>query len=69
MCYQKQGEDKVIDTSKLKIMHKCVRPIDKQDKFESRRLWKDVTNSLSRGNVHEATDHKHAVSYVCRDMG
>nr|XP_025046075.1 oxysterol-binding protein-related protein 10 [Pelodiscus sinensis] len=53
------GETKVIDTTKLPVMRKKIRPIAKQGPFESRHLWQHVTNSLKEGNIDAATEHKH----------
>ncbi|KFW07434.1 Oxysterol-binding protein-related protein 10, partial [Fulmarus glacialis] len=40
------GETKVIDTNKLPVIRKKIRPIEKQGPLESRHLWQHVTNSL-----------------------
>uniref|UniRef100_A0A452J269 Oxysterol-binding protein n=1 Tax=Gopherus agassizii TaxID=38772 RepID=A0A452J269_9SAUR len=53
------GETKVIDTNKLPVIRKKIRPIAKQGPFESRHLWQHVTNSLKEGNIDAATEHKH----------
>nr|XP_020453356.1 oxysterol-binding protein-related protein 10-like isoform X2 [Monopterus albus] len=53
------GETKVIDTAKLPITRKKLRPVEKQGRTESRRLWQHVTKSLKDGNIDEATEHKH----------
>ncbi|CAM4518572.1 oxysterol-binding protein-related protein 10 isoform X1 [Caretta caretta] len=53
------GETKVIDTTKLPVIRKKIRPIAKQGPFESRHLWQHVTNSLKEGNIDTATEHKH----------
>ncbi|KAM7176756.1 oxysterol-binding protein-related protein 10 isoform 2-T2 [Macrochelys suwanniensis] len=53
------GETKVIDTTKLPVIRKKIRPIVKQGPFESRHLWQHVTNSLREGNIDAATEHKH----------
>ncbi|KAM8839983.1 oxysterol-binding protein-related protein 10 isoform 2-T3 [Spinachia spinachia] len=53
------GESKVIDTAKLPVTHKALRPVDKQGRTESRRLWQHVTKSLKEGNMDEATENKH----------
>uniref|UniRef100_H3D8I5 Oxysterol-binding protein n=1 Tax=Tetraodon nigroviridis TaxID=99883 RepID=H3D8I5_TETNG len=53
------GETKVIDTDKLPVTKKKLRPVEKQGRTESRRLWKHVTKSLKDGNIDEATEHKH----------
>ncbi|XP_036394255.1 oxysterol-binding protein-related protein 10 [Megalops cyprinoides] len=53
------GETKVIDTSKLPVIKKKIRPVEKQGLTESRRLWQHVTAALKEGNVDSATEHKH----------
>ncbi|NXH17542.1 OSB10 protein, partial [Bucco capensis] len=53
------GETKVIDTNKLPVIRKKIRPIAKQGPLESRHLWQQVTNSLKEGNIDAATEHKH----------
>ncbi|KAM9806615.1 oxysterol-binding protein-related protein 10-like [Syngnathus typhle] len=52
------GESKVIDTSKLPVIKKRIRPIEKQEQNESRRLWQHVTASLRAGRMDEAAEHK-----------
>uniref|UniRef100_G1KQ26 Oxysterol-binding protein-related protein 10 n=1 Tax=Anolis carolinensis TaxID=28377 RepID=G1KQ26_ANOCA len=52
------GETKIIDTTKLPIIRKKIRPTAKQGPFESRHLWQQVTNALKEGNINLATDHK-----------
>lgn len=53
------GETKVIDTNKLPVTKKKLRPVDRQGRTESRRLWQHVTVSLKEGNIDDATEHKH----------
>ncbi|KAM4705122.1 oxysterol-binding protein-related protein 10 [Rhinophrynus dorsalis] len=53
------GETKVIDTTKLPVIRKKIRPLEKQGPSESRRIWENVTNSLKSENVDAATEHKH----------
>lgn len=53
------GDTKVMDTTKLPVTRKKLRPVDKQNRTESRRLWQHVTKSLKEGNIDEATEHKH----------
>ncbi|KAM9782717.1 LOW QUALITY PROTEIN: oxysterol-binding protein-related protein 10-like [Neosynchiropus ocellatus] len=52
------GESKVIDTSKLSVYKKKIRPLQKQNENESRRIWQHVTSSLKAGNMDAATEHK-----------
>uniref|UniRef100_A0A8C6U9C8 Oxysterol-binding protein n=1 Tax=Neogobius melanostomus TaxID=47308 RepID=A0A8C6U9C8_9GOBI len=53
------GDTKVMDTNKLPVTKKKLRPVDKQGRSESRRLWQHVTKSLKEGNIDKATEHKH----------
>ncbi|KAM6899931.1 oxysterol-binding protein-related protein 10 [Xenentodon cancila] len=53
------GETKVMDTNKLPVIRKKLRPVDKQGRTESRRLWQHVTKALKEGNMDKATEHKH----------
>ncbi|KAG8442902.1 hypothetical protein GDO86_011638 [Hymenochirus boettgeri] len=53
------GETKIIDTTKLSIIKKKIRSLEKQGPFESRRGWENVTNALKSGNIEAATEHKH----------
>ncbi|XP_051247558.1 oxysterol-binding protein-related protein 10 isoform X2 [Dicentrarchus labrax] len=53
------GETKVIDTAKLPVTRKKLRPVERQGRTESRRLWQHVTKSLKDGNIDGATEHKH----------
>ncbi|XP_013368927.1 PREDICTED: oxysterol-binding protein-related protein 11 [Chinchilla lanigera] len=55
------GETKCVDLSKLAVTRKRVRPLEKQDPFESRRLWKNVTEALSQAEMERATEHKRAL--------
>jgi len=50
-----------VDTSKLPVHRKRVRPIGMQDTNESRRLWHHVTDSLRQDDVDKATEHKRIV--------
>ena len=54
-----------VDTSKLPIHKKRVRPVSMQDTMESRRLWHHVTESLCQDDIDKATEHKRIVSRVC----
>ncbi|CAJ0966478.1 unnamed protein product [Ranitomeya imitator] len=53
------GETKVIDTTKLSVIRKKIRPVAKQGPTESRRIWENVTNALKADNVDAASEHKH----------
>ncbi|KAH0627307.1 hypothetical protein JD844_002849 [Phrynosoma platyrhinos] len=52
------GETKIIDTTKLPVIRKKIRPTAKQGPFESRHLWQQVTSALKEGNISLATDYK-----------
>ncbi|KAB0390309.1 hypothetical protein E2I00_016331 [Balaenoptera physalus] len=52
------GETKYVDLTKLAVTKKRVRPLEKQDPFESRRLWRNVTDSLRESEIDKATEHK-----------
>lgn len=53
------GETKVIDTTKLPVIKKKIRPLEKQNQYESRRLWQHVTAALKTGDIDTATEQKH----------
>uniref|UniRef100_A0A3Q3K5L9 Oxysterol-binding protein n=1 Tax=Monopterus albus TaxID=43700 RepID=A0A3Q3K5L9_MONAL len=52
------GETRVVDVTKLPVTRKLVRPIEKQQPTESRRLWQHVTESLRQKDIDKATEHK-----------
>ncbi|XP_026886607.2 oxysterol-binding protein-related protein 11 isoform X2 [Electrophorus electricus] len=52
------GETRVIDVTKLPVIKKRVRPNDQQGPYESRRLWRHVTESLQQKDMEKATEHK-----------
>ncbi|KAL6473386.1 hypothetical protein MHYP_G00169470 [Metynnis hypsauchen] len=53
------ADTKVFETTKLPVIKKLIRPVEKQSRTESRRLWQHVTSALKEGNIDEATEHKH----------
>ncbi|XP_051573951.1 oxysterol-binding protein-related protein 10-like isoform X2 [Myxocyprinus asiaticus] len=63
------GETKVIDTSKLPVIKKKIRPLEKQGQYESRRLWQHVTVALKAGDIDTATEHKHQLEERQRREG
>ncbi|XP_007251884.3 oxysterol-binding protein-related protein 10 isoform X2 [Astyanax mexicanus] len=63
------GESKVIDTSKLPVIKKKIRPLEKQSQYESRRLWQHVTAALKTGDIDTATEHKHQLEERQRSEG
>ncbi|XP_028404768.1 oxysterol-binding protein-related protein 9-like [Dendronephthya gigantea] len=48
-----------IDTKTMPVFKKRVAPLDKQEEFESRRLWRDVTEALKTNDIESATAGKH----------
>ncbi|XP_065183237.1 oxysterol-binding protein-related protein 9-like [Sycon ciliatum] len=53
------GESGVfVDTKRMDIIKKLVRPLEDQDEFESRRLWDNVTQNLLTDNIEAATEFK-----------
>ncbi|XP_042597416.1 oxysterol-binding protein-related protein 10-like isoform X2 [Cyprinus carpio] len=63
------GETKVIDTSKLPVIKKKIRPLEKQGQYESRRLWQRVTAALKAGDIDAASEHKHQLEEKQRREG
>ncbi|XP_020780393.1 oxysterol-binding protein-related protein 9 isoform X2 [Boleophthalmus pectinirostris] len=54
------GENTVfIDTKKMGIIKKKVRKLEDQLEYESRKLWKDVTQNLKLKDIDAATEAKH----------
>ncbi|XP_061192653.1 oxysterol-binding protein-related protein 9-like [Saccostrea echinata] len=47
-----------VDTKRMPVVKKLVKPREKQGEFESRRLWQDVTYSLKYNEVDKATEFK-----------
>ena len=47
-----------VDTKHMPVMKKKVKPIDKQEAYDSRRLWRDVTKALKEKDTEAATDGK-----------
>ncbi|KAL3249363.1 hypothetical protein MRX96_056057 [Rhipicephalus microplus] len=53
------GEQTVfVDTTTLATTKKVVQPIQQQEPYESRRLWKEVTLALKNKDVNKATSSK-----------
>lgn len=57
----------LIDLSTLCAIPKSVRPLEKQQPNESRKLWENVTNNLLTKEYSEATKHKLAIEQRQRD--
>jgi len=62
------GKNEVfIDVNRLPIHPKEVKSVAEQDRFESRRLWKDVTYNLKTNDIHAATAAKGRLEQRQRD--
>lgn len=48
----------ILDLKNVKIIKKRVRPIEKQNDYESRKIWKSVTDCLKIEDYIEANKHK-----------
>ncbi|TFK91645.1 hypothetical protein K466DRAFT_582628 [Polyporus arcularius HHB13444] len=57
----------LIDVSTLHVIPKSVRPLEKQQPNESRKLWENVTDKLVKKEYSEATKHKLAIEQKQRD--
>lgn len=57
----------LLDLSTLHIIPKTVRPLERQDANESRKLWDNVTTRLLSKEFGEATKHKQAIEQRQRD--
>lgn len=57
-----------VDTKKMPIIRKQVKPIAEQEEFESRRLWKEVTAALKEQNVAAATAGKTLIEQKQREL-
>lgn len=62
IMYAKFADDKeatpFVDTLKMPVTKKIVKKIDKQEEFESRRMWCDVTKCLKINDIDNATNNK-----------
>lgn len=64
------GEDEwrtLLDLSMLQVIPKVVRPLEKQEPRESRKLWENVTNNLLKKEYSEATKEKIVIEQRQRD--
>jgi len=57
----------LLDLSMLQVIPKVVRPLEKQEPRESRRLWENVTNNLLKKEYSEATKEKIVIEQRQRD--
>lgn len=62
-----EGISKTVDVNDLNVVRKSVRPIQKQEEHESRRLWEHVTNALKNNDIDTATEHKRLLEEVQRE--
>jgi len=47
-----------LDMSSMPCVPKCVKSVNEQEKYESRRLWREVTHGLKTNNIEAATEAK-----------
>ena len=57
----------LLDLSSLHVIPKVVRPLEKQEPRESRKLWEKVTNNLLNKEYSEATKEKIEIEQRQRD--
>ena len=57
----------LLDLSTLHVIPKVVRPLEKQEPRESRKLWENVTNNLHKKEYSEATKEKIVIEQRQRD--
>lgn len=57
----------LLDLSTLHVVPKVVRPLERQDAKESRKLWESVTSKLLSKEYGDATKHKQAIEQRQRD--
>ena len=57
----------LIDLSNMKVIPKQVRPLEKQDSRETRRMWDPVTSRLIKKEYSEATREKVVIEQRQRD--
>ena len=57
----------LLDLSTLHVIPKVVRPLEKQEPRESRKLWEKVTNNLLKKEYSEATKEKIEIEQRQRD--
>ncbi|VDO04420.1 unnamed protein product [Rodentolepis nana] len=60
------GTKEVIDTTKLEIEPKWVRPVNLQNPEESQRLWFNISVALKQGNIELATQEKAKLEEIQR---
>ena len=63
-----QSESTLVDVSKLDIVPKSVRPLDKQDPMESRKFWDSVSVAIRKKDYKLANTHKQTIEQRQRDI-
>lgn len=58
----------LFDTHKSRLSKPTVRPLDEQGEFESRRLWKKVTDALAARDHTVATEEKFQIENYQREL-
>ncbi|OWF54381.1 Oxysterol-binding protein-related protein 9 [Mizuhopecten yessoensis] len=61
--YSSGKNEAFVDTKRMAIVKKRVKPLDTQSEFESRKLWEQVTRFLKQKNVEVATEFKHKLEH------
>ena len=56
-----------LDMSSMPVVPKHVKKVAEQEKFESRRLWREVTQGLKSNNIEQATTAKCGLEQKQRD--
>jgi len=56
-----------LDMSSMPVFPKKVKSVADQEKYESRRLWREVTQGLKFNNIEEATNAKCGLEQTQRD--
>ena len=57
----------LLDLSMLHVIPKIVRPLERQEPRESRKLWENVTSNLLKKEYSEATSEKIKIEQRQRD--
>ncbi|QLQ78192.1 hypothetical protein HG537_0A04390 [Torulaspora globosa] len=58
----------LFDTHKSKVSKPKVRPLNEQGEYESRRLWKKVTDALAKRDHEVATEEKYKIESYQREL-
>ena len=62
-----KGESVLIDLTKLDVVPKRVRSIEKQHEMETRRFWEPVSIAINKKEYKQATAHKQTIEQAQRD--